>query len=79
MEHHHGNMTSQQTKQKSLKLVLEILYEAAMASVLKSICRKKAKADKFLITASVSLLSIDCRKKNGKGWKKSTFFVFVYV
>ena len=49
-----------------------------MASVLKSICRKKAKADKFLITASVSLLFIDCRRKNGKG-KKSTFFVFVYV
>ena len=44
-----------------------------MASVLKSICRKKGKADKFLITASVSLLSIDCRKKNGKEWKKSTF------
>ena len=48
-----------------------------MASVLKSICRKKGKADKFLITASVSLLSIDCRKKNGKEWKKKHFFVFV--
>ena len=33
-----------------------------MASALKTFRRNKTKADDFLVTASVSLLTIECRK-----------------
>ena len=56
-----GNMTSQWTKQKSLEFVSEILWEAAVACVLIPFRREKARADVFLITASVSQLNIELR------------------
>ena len=43
----HGNMTSQWTKQKSLEFVWEILWEAAMACVLRPFRREKVRADSF--------------------------------
>ena len=43
----HGNMTSQWMKQKSLEFVWEILWEAAMACVLRPFRREKVRADSF--------------------------------
>ncbi|XP_022808657.1 EH domain-binding protein 1-like [Stylophora pistillata] len=45
-----------------------------MACVIKPFCREKARADEFLITASVSLLTIDLRKKKWYPHKLAVFW-----